>query len=84
MNAGERTIDELKAVGSGKPATHAVARVYHEAFAEFGTMALWSRRASEHPTITQALVIADTLRREGDLRARAVAARLELLCRAAL
>ena len=54
-----------------------VARLYEQAFREFGSQALWSRRASAAPTIAQALVIADALRREGNLRSRALAVEIE-------
>lgn len=79
-----RSIDELKELGAGRPAPADVARLYHLAFREFGTLALWSRRASERPTIAQALVVADSLRREGTMRARPLAAQIEEACRAAL
>ena len=80
----KRPLDELKALGSGRPAPEPVARLYQRAFAEFGPLALWSRSPSERPTVTQALTIADALRTEGDLRARALAAEIEAACRAAL
>jgi hypothetical protein len=77
-------LEELKALGSGQPAPGEVARLYHQAFRDFGAQALWSRRASAAPTIAQALVIAENLRREGDLKSRALAAEIEQACRAAL
>ena len=79
-----RDLEELKDLGAGKPAPEALARLYHEAFEQFGTLALWSRRPSARPTITQALAIADALRSEGDLRARKLAVEIEAMCRAAL
>lgn len=78
------SIEELKELGAGRTAPDDVARLYHEAFREFGTIALWSRRASEHPTIAQALVVAESLRREGSMQSRPLAARIEEACRAAL
>ena len=78
------TLSELKDRGSGKPAPDDVARLYHQAFADFGTRALWNWRHLEQPTITQALTIADSLRSEGNLIARRLAARIEQACRAAL
>jgi hypothetical protein len=60
------------------------ARAYHQAFAEFGTRALWNWRELDQPTITQALAIADSLRMEGNLAARALAVKIEEACRAAL
>jgi hypothetical protein len=60
-----RDFEELKALGSGQPAPSEVARLYHQAFRDFGAQALWNRRASAAPTIAQALVVAENLRREG-------------------
>jgi hypothetical protein len=39
-----RSVDELKELGSGKPATGELARLYEQAFREFGALALWSSR----------------------------------------
>jgi hypothetical protein len=80
----KRPLDELKALGSGKTAPVEVAQLYARAFAQFGVRALWSRTPSERPTVTQALSVADALRVEGDLRARALAVEIETACRAAL
>ncbi len=77
-------LDELKALGAGRPAPDAVARLYQQAFRDFGAVALWSRRPSARPTIAQALVVADSLRREGNLRSRTLAIEIEQACRAAL
>lgn len=63
-------------------ASSAIATLYHRAFAEFGAAALWNRRASTQPTIGQALVVAEALRREGDLRARRLAGEIEAACHA--
>jgi len=79
-----RTLDELKDLGSGRPAPDGVVRFYRQAFAAFGTRALWNWRQLERPTITQALAIAESLRIEGDRTARALAVRIEEACRAAL
>ena len=79
-----RDIEQLKELGAGRAAPEDIARLYHRAFREFGSQALWSRRPSEKPTIAQALVIAEGLRREGNLRSRALAAEIEQACRAAL
>ena len=79
-----RDIEQLKELGAGRAAPDEIARLYHQAFREFGTRALWSRRPSEQPTIAQALVIAEGLRREGNLQSRALAAEIEQACRAAL
>jgi hypothetical protein len=72
-----RTIDELKALGSGKPAPDDAARLYHQAFARFGTRALWNWSELDPPSITQALAIADSLRAEGNRDVRALAAQIE-------
>jgi hypothetical protein len=77
-------VEQLKELGAGRPAPEEVARLYHQAFRDFGAQALWSRRASAAPTIAQALVIAESLRREGNLRSRALAIEIERACRAAL
>ena len=79
-----RDLDHLKDLGAGRPAPELVARLYHQAFADFGTRALWNWRDMEHPTITQALTVADSLRVEGNLKARALAVAIEQACRAAL
>ncbi len=79
-----RSLERLKELGAGRSAPGEIVRLYHQAFREFGTQSLWSRRPSEKPTIAQALVIADNLRREGDLNSRALAVEIERACRAAL
>ena len=79
-----RDLEDLKARGAGRPAPEEIARLYHQAFRDFGAQALWSRKPSAEPTIAQALVIADSLRREGNLQSRALAAENEQACRAAL
>jgi hypothetical protein len=78
------TIDELKDLGSGKPAPAELVRLYREAFAKFGTRALWSRRPVEHPTVAGVLSITESLRVEGNLDARRLAESIEKACRAAL
>jgi hypothetical protein len=84
MQIDKRNLDDLKELGAGVKAPNEVAALYYQAFSEFGPQALWSRRPSEHPTITQALIIAEALRREGSMRTLPLAARLEEACRAAL
>ncbi len=79
-----RDLEQLKELGAGRAAPDEIARLYHRAFREYGTQALWSRRPSEKPTIAQALVIAEGLRREGNLQSRTLAAKIEQACRAAL
>nr|WP_294543927.1 hypothetical protein [uncultured Rhodopila sp.] len=79
-----RNLDELKEAGAGRPAPDPVAALYREAFSQFGAMALWNRRPSDHPTIAQALVVAESLRREGNMQSRPLAVKIEEACRAAL
>jgi hypothetical protein len=79
-----RTLEQLKELGAGWPAPAEVACLYRQAFREFGTQALWSRRPSDTPTIAQALVIVESLRREGNLNSRALAVAIEQACRAAV
>jgi hypothetical protein len=78
------TLDDLKDHGSGLAAPQGVVRLYHHAFSEFGTRALWNWKRLERPTITQALTIADALWVEGNLAARQLAVEIEQACRAAL
>ena len=82
--ADTRDLDQLKDIGSGRSAPEAVVRLYRQAFEEFGTRALGSWRRIEHPTITQALAIANSLKTEGNLKARALAIAIEQACRAVL
>ena len=58
--------------------------LYRRAFAEYGTIALWSMRALETPTPEDALVVARALRIEGNLKARRLAEEIEQACRAAV
>jgi hypothetical protein len=82
--AETRDLEQLKDLGAGRPAPEAVVRLYRQAFRDFGARALWNWRNMEHPTITQALAIAGSLKAEGDLKARALAVAIEQACRAAL
>jgi len=79
-----RDLEQLKDLGAGRPAPEAVVRLYRQAFSDFGTRALWNWRDVEHPTITQALAIADSLKAEGNLKARTLAVEIEQACRAAV
>jgi hypothetical protein len=83
-NIDTRNLEQLKELGAGHTAPREIARLYHQAFRDYGAQALWSRRPSEMPTIAQALVIAESLRREGNLQSRALAVEIEQACRAAL
>ncbi|MBF0184486.1 MAG: hypothetical protein HQM06_08860 [Magnetococcales bacterium] len=80
----QRSFEQLKALGAGRVAPDEVACLYHQAFQQFGSQSLWSRKPSEKPTIAQALVISNCLRHEGNLTSRAFAAQIEEACRAAL
>jgi hypothetical protein len=78
------SLEDLKELGAGRPASDEVVALYHLAFNLFGRQSLWSRRPSPRPTIAQALVVADSLRRDGNMRSRPLAAQIEAACRAAL
>jgi hypothetical protein len=82
--AERRGLEELMDLGAGRPAPESVAALYQQAFRDFGARALWSRRPSAHPTIAQALVVAESLRRDGDMTTRPLAARIEEACRSCL
>jgi hypothetical protein len=58
--------------------------LYHQAFAKYGTRALWNKRLLEAPTPEDALVVARALRIEGDREARRLAEQIERACHAAL
>jgi hypothetical protein len=58
--------------------------LYRQAFAQYGTRALWNKRLLEKPTPEDALVVARALRIEGDRAARRPAERIEEACHAAL
>ena len=60
-----------------------IERLYRQAFAEYGAVALWSMRPVEHPTPGAALAITAALRTHGSMDGRRLAERLEQLCRAA-
>jgi hypothetical protein len=66
------------------PQPNDLASLYRRAFAEYGTYALWNKRALENPTTEDALVIARALRIEGDREARRLAEQIEQACRASL
>jgi hypothetical protein len=58
--------------------------LYRQAFAEYGSHALWNLRAFDAPSQADALVVARALRVEGDLVARRLAERIEQACHAAV
>ena len=60
-----------------------IERLYRQAFAEYGTVALWNMRPVEHPTPGAALAITSALRTHGSMDGRRLAEHLEQLCRAA-
>lgn len=60
----------------------ALVALYRQAFAEFGTRALWYLRQFEHPTVQDVLSIARPLRIEGNMDARRLAEKIERLARA--
>lgn len=60
-----------------------IARLYRQAFAEYGPVALWSSRPVANPTPEAALAITYSLRFEGNMDSRRLAEKIESLCRAA-
>ena len=58
--------------------------LYRQAFAQFGTHALWNKRLLEEPLAEDALVIARALRIEGDRNTRQLAEQIEQACHAAV
>jgi len=55
--------------------------LYHRAFAEYGTVALWNLRPVQNPTPADALAITQALRTHGKMAGRRLAERIEILCR---
>lgn len=60
-----------------------IERLYRQAFAEYGAVALWNMRPVEHPTPGAALAITPSLRTHGSMAGRRLAEAIERLCRAA-
>ncbi|MBV8730425.1 MAG: hypothetical protein JO336_11530 [Acidobacteriia bacterium] len=56
--------------------------LYRQAFAEYGTRALWNMRPIEAPTLADALAITKALRTHGGMEGRRLAERIEQVCRA--
>ena len=77
-----RSIETLKDLGAGRPAPAHIVALYRQAFERFGAQALWNRSPSQYPTITQALVVSEGLRREGNMKSRPLAVAMEEACRA--
>ena len=50
-------LEQFKDLGAGRPAPAEVVRLYQQAFADFGALALRSSRAVPDPTIADALAI---------------------------
>ncbi len=61
-----------------------IARLYRQAFAEYGVCALWSSRPVADPGQADALAITKALRTYGTMDGRRLAERIEALCRAPL
>ncbi len=63
--------------------TDDLATLYHRAFADYGSRALWNiRPVAEHPTPAQTLAITQALRTHGSMDGRRLAERIEALRRA--
>ncbi|MEO5362744.1 MAG: hypothetical protein H7838_03860 [Magnetococcus sp. DMHC-8] len=77
------SVEEMKERGAGRVAPDGVASLYYQAFQQFGSQSLWGRQPGAQPTIAQALVVSDCLRREGDQTTRCLANLIEDACRAA-
>ena len=60
-----------------------IERLYRQAFAEYGAVALWNMKPVEHPTPGAALAITSALRTHGSMSGRRLAERIERLCHAA-
>lgn len=60
-----------------------LASLYHRAFKDYGSRALWNMRPIANPTAADALAITRALRTHGGMDGRHLAERIERLCRAA-
>ena len=58
-----------------------IERLYRQAFADYGAVALWNMRPVEHPTPGAALAITPALRTHGSMDGRRLAEHIEELCR---
>ncbi len=68
---------------TGKERLTEIARLYRQAFAEYGAVALWNLRPVEQPTPGAALAIVPALRTHGAMEGRRLAELIERLCDAA-
>jgi hypothetical protein len=59
-----------------------IERLYRQAFADYGAVALWNMKPVEHPTPGAALAITSALRTYGSMEGRRLAEQIERLCRA--
>ena len=59
-----------------------IERLYRQAFADYGAIALWNLKPAEVATPGAALAITPTLRTHGSMEGRRLAEALERLCRA--
>jgi hypothetical protein len=57
-------------------------RLYRQAFAQFGSVALWNLTPAERATPGSALAITSALRTHGSMDGRRLAEAIERLCRA--
>lgn len=75
-----RSANELTKAGAGRQAPDRSPFSIREAFSAFGLVALWNRKPRPHPTI----VVAESLRREGNMKSRPPGVKIEEAFRAAL
>jgi hypothetical protein len=59
-----------------------IENLYRQAFAKYGSIALWNLRPAEQPSAADALAITKALRTYGRMDGRRLAERIEHLCRA--
>lgn len=76
--------EDLQDQSTGDEQLREIAALYAQAFAEFGTRALWNIRQFESPTVGEALSVARHLRIEGNMAARRLAERIEKVARAGI
>jgi hypothetical protein len=59
-----------------------IERLYRQAFADYGAVALWNMRPVERPTSGAAMAITQALRIHGSMSGRRLAEQIERLCHA--